>query len=173
MGHPVQLMFVCLGNICRSPLAHGVFQSMVDEAGLSHLFRISSSGTGAWHVGQPPDRRMRREAARHGYHLDGIRAQQFAPRDLQTCDHILAMDRNNLRSIQSAAASPKQKSKVQLFRCHDPEGIGDVPDPYYDGRFELVFEIVERTAKSLLDDLLIRYGLGSQAGSSDERCRVN
>ncbi len=166
-------MFVCLGNICRSPLAHGMIEAMVDEAGLADMFKVSSSGTGAWHIGQPPERRMLRTAARHGYRLGGLRAQQFSPQDLEMCDHIYAMDRGNMRDILADVSRPDLKSKVELFRSYDPSGTGDVPDPYYDGRFEHVFDIVERTVRNLLRGLVLRYRPLRKEDSVNKRLRVS
>ncbi len=151
-----RLLFVCMGNICRSPLAEGVFRHLAREAGLEDKFEIASAGTGDWHVGNPPDRRMRQTAARHGVSLDGQRAQVVTPAHLDAYDLILAMDPQNLRHLQAMARRPEQAAKIALFRSHDPEpGDGAVPDPYHgdaDG-FEEVYRIVQRTAVALLQSL--------------------
>lgn len=165
-------MFVCLGNICRSPLAHGIFESMVTEAGLSSRFEIASSGTGAWHIGQRPDSRMRRVAVRRGYSLEGLRAQQLELGDLTRYDYIFAMDGSNLDAIRELGRGKRCQSAIELFRAHDPEGTGDVPDPYYNGRFEEVFAIVERTAACLLSWLIDRHDLPRQPGASVEGTHV-
>ena len=169
---PVRLMFVCLGNICRSPLAHGVFESMVTSAGLSDRFEIASSGTGAWHIGQRPDSRMRRVAGRHGYSLEGLRAQQFQAEDLVRYDYIFAMDGDNLRAIRALGRGRPRTGAVELFRAHDPEGTGNVPDPYYYGGFEEVLVMVERTAARLLSRLIDRHGLPRQPGTGVEGTHV-
>ena len=166
-------MFVCLGNICRSPLAHGIFEAMAARAGLSGRFEIASSGTGAWHIGQRPDSRMRRVARRHGYALDGLRAQQLEAGDLAHYDYIFAMDGSNLRTILVLGRGKMCASAVGLFRAHDPEGTGDVPDPYYDGRFEEVFTMVERTSAHLLSWLIDRHGLPRQPGTGVEGAHVH
>lgn len=151
---PMKVLFVCLGNICRSPLAEGLFRKLVAEAGRADEFEIDSAGTGGWHVGERPDRRMRETAARHGVDLSDIRARRFDRDDLDDFDLILAMDRDNLRDILRVA-SPEQRAKVRLFRSYDddPGGALDVPDPYYGGSdgFERVFRIVERTSRNLLE----------------------
>lgn len=151
-----KILFVCLGNICRSPLAEGVFRKQVAEAGLGDEFEVDSAGTGAWHVGEAPDRRMRQTASRHGVYLDDIQARTFNRADLDRFDLILAMDRSNLRDIL-AMADPEQRTKVKLFRSYDGSDVGqkDVPDPYYGGPdgFEHVFEIVERTSKNILSSV--------------------
>jgi protein-tyrosine phosphatase len=158
----IKVMFVCLGNICRSPLAEGVFRHLVREAGLEDRFEIASSGTGAWHVGQMPDRRMRQTAAGHGLSLDGQVASQFKQSDLETYDHIYAMDRENQRAVLSRAPRGTGPAKVALFRDYDPSpGDRQVPDPYYGGAqgFEEVYRIVERTARALLDHLVEEHQL--------------
>ncbi|MFC2085975.1 low molecular weight protein-tyrosine-phosphatase [Bacteroidota bacterium] len=153
---PFNVLFVCLGNICRSPLAEAVFRKQVIEAGLGDKIGVDSAGTGGWHVGDPPDRRMRHTAASHDVSLDDIRARQFGRDDLKKFDLILAMDRSNLHDILRMAG-PDERSKVKLFRSFDELGgdQSDVPDPYYGGPegFERVFEIVDRTSKRILSSI--------------------
>lgn len=159
---PVRIMFVCLGNICRSPLAEGVFRHLVEKYGLSDCFEIESSGTGAWHVGEPPDQRMRATAHKHEIDIDNLSAQQFKASDLMTCDIILAMDKDNLHDILALDTSGEHSHKVRLFREFDPEpGTYQVPDPYYGGPrgFEDVFAIVHRTARVLLHQMIEHYKL--------------
>ncbi|MCB0717129.1 MAG: low molecular weight phosphotyrosine protein phosphatase [Bacteroidetes bacterium] len=156
----VKVLFVCLGNICRSPLAEGIFRARVEAAGLPWL-EIDSAGTGAWHVGEKPDSRMRETARSHGISLESIRARKLSEEDLWTYDHIYAMDRSNLEDIRFLDASETFHDRVELFRKYDPNPDSlDVPDPYYGGRdgFETVFRIVDRTCASLLDSLQTRYG---------------
>ena len=151
-----KVMFVCMGNICRSPLAEGVFRHLAREAGLLDRFEIASSGTGGWHVGQKPDRRMNQVAIKNGVSMEGQFAQQFEMSDLGYYDIILAMDKDNLRNIQSLDAGNRHAGKIHLFREFDPEpGDMEVPDPYYGGArgFDNVFSIVDRTARVLLDRL--------------------
>lgn len=149
-----RVLFVCLGNICRSPAAAGAFQHLVRKAGLDDRFAIDSAGTGAWHVGEPADARMCAAADRRGIALTG-RARQIVKQDFERFDHILAMDASNLQYLQQRA--PVQYLvKIRLFRDFDPEAPGeDVPDPYYgdsDG-FDHVIDIVTRTGRALLDHL--------------------
>jgi len=151
-----KVQFVCLGNICRSPLAHAVFQRYVDDAGLHDVIEIESSGTGAWHVGQLPDRRMAEEASNSNYRMDHL-ARRFSLSDLEEWDMVLAMDGTNQIDILRIAESDEQKDKVQLFREFDPVQDGlEVPDPYYGGQsgFTTVFDIVERTSKALLEYII-------------------
>ena len=152
---PFKVLFVCLGNICRSPLAEGVFRSLVAENHLDQDFEIDSAGTGGWHVGQPPDRRMLITAQKNGISLSSIKARQFQQTDLVTFDLVLAMDDQNLRDILSMAGK-EELPHVQLFRTYDPEpGNLQVPDPYYGGSdgFQHVFDLVHRTCSSLLSTL--------------------
>ena len=156
----IRIMFVCLGNICRSPLAHGIFRDLVAEAGLEDRFEIASSGTGAWHIGESPDTRMRQTAHRHGVSFDDLRAQQFTADDLGHYDHIFVMDKGNLHDVLYLDREDRYGHKVRLFRELDPDpGDYQVPDPYYQGRFDYVFTLVERTARALLDRLVEEYDL--------------
>ena len=153
------IMFVCMGNICRSPLAHGIFQRLVNEAGLGHLITVESSGTVSSHIGELPDPRMREEAERHGMILDH-RARQIETEDIDRYDLILGMDRTNVMHVKSLGKrgfSPR--SHIKLFRTFDPEGGGEVPDPYYGGPegFSVVYSMVERTCRRLLDVVSSTY----------------
>lgn len=152
-----KIMFVCLGNICRSPLAHAVFEDMVNRARINNKFEIESSGTAAYHVGELPDKRMRATAQSHGVSMTH-RARHFHESDLDTYDMILAMDKENLSNILLLTDQPKHIQKVQLFRDfdgYDGSTGAEVPDPYYGGPegFENVFQIVHRTAANLLTTL--------------------
>lgn len=152
----IGVLFVCLGNICRSPLAEGVFRHLVREQGLAHRFRIDSAGTGAWHVGEPPDPRSRSVAGRHGVSLDGQRARQVTVADFTDFDYVVAMDRDNLRALERLRGGAGGEAHLVLLRDHDPEpGDGEVPDPYYGGPggFDEVFAMVRRSAEALLVDI--------------------
>lgn len=152
---PTSVLFVCLGNICRSPLAEGVFLHLVEREGLGNHFLVDSAGTGAWHVGELPDPRSRQVAAEHGVELPG-RARQVTSDDLNRFDLILAMDRENLAVLERMADSDEQKAKVRLLRSFDPEADDDqVPDPYYGGPrgFEHVFGMLLDACEGLLDEL--------------------
>ena len=156
MKNKTKIMFVCMGNICRSPLAHAVFEDMVKKANVENQFEIESSGTIGYHVGELPDGRMRETARSHGVPMTH-RARQFKKGDLYHYDIILAMDRENLANIRRLAKNEAQLDKVQLFRDFDPDASGnaEVPDPYYGGAegFENVFQIVNRTSANLLTQL--------------------
>lgn len=128
---------VCLGNICRSPLAEGVMQHAVKEAGLN--WEIDSAGTGNWHVGDPPDHRSIRVAKKHGINISKQICRQFKISDFDTFDLILVMDKNNLSNVLALARSEQDEAKVKLFLVDR-----EVPDPYFDdAQFEQVFELIE------------------------------
>lgn len=149
------VLFVCLGNICRSPLAEGVFRHLVEEAGLSDRFEIDSAGTGGWHVGERPDARAQMVAGQHGVALE-CRARQVTEEDLRSFEYVIAMDRENLRKLERMADAAGSQAEVRLLREYDPGADGDeVPDPYYGGAsgFETVYEMVHRACQGLLERL--------------------
>ncbi len=152
---PYQVVFVCLGNICRSPTGEGLFQHLVNERGLEHYFVIDSAGTAAYHVGEPANSKSRMIAKERGVELHS-KARQFSPSDFGIFDLIIAMDKENKKNILALAGSDADKNKVMLMRDFDPKpGDGNVPDPYYGGLdgFVSVFDIVKRSCASLLDQL--------------------
>lgn len=154
MSPPTKVLFVCLGNICRSPTAEGLFRHLVVAAGREAEFVIDSAGTGAWHAGEPPDRRMTKAAKKQGYTLAG-QARAVRSTDFELFDHVFAMDADNLSTLLERCP-PEHRAKVQLFRDHDPQARGaSVPDPYYGGPdgFDEVVDIVERTSAELLKAL--------------------
>ena len=149
-----RVLFVCLGNICRSPAAEAVFARLVAEAGLSDRITIESAGTGSWHIGQAADRRMRQAARARGIEMTGV-ARQVSTHDFARFDHIFAMDAENLTNLRRLAP-PEHHHKIRLFRDFDPEGQGaDVPDPYYGeaDHFDEVLDIVTRASRALLAEL--------------------
>lgn len=159
-------MFVCLGNICRSPLAEALFRHHVRENDLEDAFDIQSSGTGQWHVGQQADARMRETARARGVSLEEHRAQQFVEDHLDEFDHIFVMDKNNLHDVLYLDPKDVYGSKVRLFREFDPEPQDfQVPDPYYGGEqgFQNVFSIVNRTVENLLERLKEEHGFNGRA----------
>jgi protein-tyrosine phosphatase len=151
-----RVLFVCLGNICRSPMAEALFSHHAQQAGRLDEFEIDSAGTANWEVGSPPDSRMRRTAARHGVPLDG-RARQFRVADFDRFDVILAMDRENRSHLIWMARDERDRAKVHLMREFDPQAGDslDVPDPYDGGEraFEEVYQMLDRTTQRLLETL--------------------
>ena len=149
------VLFVCLGNICRSPLAEGIFHHLVDEAGLSERFDVDSAGTGSWHLGELPDARASMVASQHGVELT-TRARQLTPEDMQRFDVVIAMDHENLRNIERMADAAGSEARIILLRAYDSDGDGEeVPDPYYGGAsgFENVYGMVRRSCQMLLEEL--------------------
>jgi len=151
----VNVLFVCLGNICRSPTAEGVFRHLVRAEGLNGRIATDSAGTGAWHVGNPPDPRAQAAAKRRGVDLADLRARQAKPEDFTRFDYLIAMDRRNLRDLHSIA--PKgQEGRLHLFLSFAPElDLAEVPDPYYGGDdgFEAVLDMVAAASRGLLDHI--------------------
>lgn len=158
----IRIMFVCLGNICRSPLAEYAFRKRIRDAGLDDLFDVQSSGTGDWHVGQQADERMLRKASEYGLSMGTHRAQQFDASHLAGFDHILTMDKTNLHDVLYLDASEGHANKVRLFREFDPDpGDYQVPDPYHGGPsgFEYAYRIIDRTVAKLLERLVEEHDL--------------
>ena len=152
---PTSVLFVCLGNICRSPLADGIFTHLVNEQGLADQFRIDSCGTGAWHVGNPPDPRSILVAAKYNIDLTNLRARRFdSETDPTEFDWIIPMDVSNQRELIKQGTP---KDKVRLMRSFDLTIKGnkapDVPDPYYGGDdgFDKVYEMLMRACKGMLE----------------------
>ena len=138
---------VCLGNICRSPLAHGVLQHLADRTELDWV--IDSAGVGGWHVGNAPDRRAVAVAKQHGVDISKQRAQQLHRNHLDAFDYIFVMDRENLRSVLNLAHTAEQRARVRLFL-----GDREVPDPYYDNQlFDPVYQMVEERCNMLIQEL--------------------
>lgn len=149
----MRILFVCMGNICRSPTAEGVMRRCLREAGLDGRVEVDSAGTHAYHVGEPPDVRSQKAAKARGVDLSRLRARRVDPRDFETFDLILAMDRRNLEALR-AECPPWYHAKLGLF-VGEGEG-GEVPDPYYGGPqgFEVVLDLVENASRSLVASLL-------------------
>ena len=151
----MKILFVCTGNICRSPMAEGVFKHHVKQAGLDGRISTDSAGTHDYHVGEPPDPRAQRAAKRRGYDLSVLRARQVGPGDISGFDHVLAMDKQNLRLLERMCPS-QHAHKLKLFmEFSTSHALREVPDPYYGGEqgFERVLDMVEQAAQELLDHL--------------------
>lgn len=168
----IGVLFVCLGNICRSPAAEGTFAHLVGKRGLAARFEIDSCGTSAYHIGEAANQTSRAVARRHGIELTS-RARQFVPADFDRFNYIFAMDHSNASAIRGQARGPEDRERIHLFRAFDPlfsdgqqpgskKSPPDVPDPYYGGEdgFEEVQQIMLRTSENLLDWLVTRHGLG-------------
>lgn len=162
-----RVLFVCLGNICRSPTGEGLLRHVLAERGLEGEIEVDSAGTGAWHVGEGPDARMSRAAAARGYRLGGA-ARQVTAEDFRRFDLVVAMDRQNLADLEAIAPPPGERhADLRLFSDFLPAGSpADVPDPYYGGDtgFEQVLDLVEEGCEAIVDHLL-----GAGAGAARDR----
>ena len=148
----VSVLFVCTGNICRSPTAEGVFRHVVEQQGLHDQIHIASAGTHDYHIGNAPDRRSIAAAQRRGYDLSALTAKQIAPESCEHYDYILAMDSDNYRILNALCKNDKVKRLLDFA----PDAVDkDVPDPYYggDAGFERVLDLIESAAEGLLDDI--------------------
>lgn len=152
----MHVLFVCLGNICRSPMAEAVFQKLVDDSHLSHEITVDSAGTGSWHVGEPSHRGTRRVLKKHGIRYDG-RARQIQPTDLEAANtYLIAMDRNNLNDLRR-----RYGPHARMYRLLDfasKADVSDVPDPYYNGNFEYVYQLVLDGCRGLLATIRAEEG---------------
>ena len=151
----VSVLFVCLGNICRSPTAEAVFRERVIAAGLEAHIRIDSAGTGDWHIGRAPDPRTREAAARRGYQMDTLRARQVSPQDFYEFDVVLPMDNTNLADLQAMQPADVNVTLGRFLDYSTAASVKEVPDPYYGGEdgFDRVLDLIEGGADDLLDAL--------------------
>ncbi len=144
----MKILMVCLGNICRSPLAHGIMEALAREHGLD--WEVDSAGTGGWHVGSQPDRRSIAVAKNYGVDISGQRCRQFSADDFDRYDLILVMDRSNLEDVLAQARTEADRAKVRLLRNNDI-----VPDPYYDdSQFDPVYRLIEQACKEFVQERL-------------------
>lgn len=154
MKKPTRILFVCLGNIVRSPLAENLFRFNAESIGEEENYFVDSAGTASYHIGELPDPRMRSTALKHGLKYGGS-ARKVDQDDFESFDLILAMDQSNYNDLSRLAQSDSQISKIRLFRDFDPQAEGnvDVPDPYYGGPegFERTYQIVERGVHGILE----------------------
>ncbi|MDR2130461.1 MAG: low molecular weight phosphotyrosine protein phosphatase [Odoribacteraceae bacterium] len=152
------ILFVCLGNICRSPAAEAILKRHVEERGLAGFIRVDSAGTGGWHIGELPDARMRHHAATRGYTVDS-RVRRFDPAtDFAAFDLIIGMDEQNIRDLRDMASTDEERAKIHraIGYCRRFTGDTEVPDPYFDGAegFEHVLDLLEDATGGLLDHLV-------------------
>lgn len=151
----MSVLFVCLGNICRSPTAHAVFQAMVDEAGLTDTIHVDGAGTGDWHLGHAPDARSAATAAAKGYDMSALRSRLVTTEDFSDFDYIIAMDADNLsnlRKMRPANTDVKLELLLDYSRKPEYDSVSEVPDPYYGGEdgFPRVLDLIEDAAATLL-----------------------
>ncbi|MGH7481816.1 MAG: low molecular weight protein-tyrosine-phosphatase [Longimicrobiales bacterium] len=157
----VTILFVCLGNICRSPLAENVSRALARDAGVADRLEIDSAGTSGWHIGEPPDARAAEEARRRGVELEGS-SRRLDADDLDRFDYIIVMDEQNLSDVRALATLAPTSAEIRMLREFDPEADGptDVPDPYFGGErgFADVHDIVERSCRGLLEHVREVHG---------------
>lgn len=154
----MKILMVCLGNICRSPLAEGILQEKARVLGLD--WSVDSAGTSGWHAGEAPDSRSVQVARQYGISISGQRSRTVHRDDFYAFDHILAMDRSNLRELQRMLPDPALGGKLSLYLAHWTNApVQEVPDPYYDGGFERVYRLLEGAAEAFVQ----RYGRGGQS----------
>lgn len=151
----VKVLFVCLGNICRSPTAHAVFAHKVAQRKLQHIIDVDSAGTAAYHINKPPDLRSQQIGKERGYELSHLRARQVCLSDFSNFDYVLAMDSANLRNLRESCPH-EYLLKLELFLRYGSSTEDEVPDPYYGGEdgFRHVFDLVEDAAEGLLDEII-------------------
>ena len=149
-----KVLFVCMGNICRSPTAEGIFQSIILKQELSDFFEIDSAGTHAYHIGNPPDSRSQKTARKHGVDLSNQRARKIHESDFFYYDYIIAMDTDNIEVLKSICPANSQ-SQIKLLLDYLPDSsFPSVPDPYFEGKFDEVFEMVNAACTSFLENLV-------------------
>jgi protein-tyrosine phosphatase len=153
----VRVLFVCMGNICRSPLAQGAFENILRREGLEDEVFVDSAGTGPWHVGDPPDKRAQKSASLRGLDLSSQRAHRITPDDCQKFDYILTMDEENYQAVAALCRGSAVVRPFLNFATDSPER--EVPDPYYGGPngFEYVLDLVEEASEGLLSDIRERH----------------
>jgi len=159
----ISVLFVCMGNICRSPTAHGVFLDMVNKAELEDRIKVDSAGTHAYHVAEPPDPRAQEAALKRDVDLSGLRARKAVQNDFYEYDYVIAMDNSNFSSLLSMAPEGHE-DKLKLFLEYAPHlDVTEVPDPYYGGRngFERVLDLIEAASEGLLEDVKKHHNLNS------------
>ena len=156
-----KVLMVCLGNICRSPTAYGVFQHLVDQQGLSELIEVESAGTSGWHIGMAPDERSQAAALKRGYDLSMQQGRKAIEEDFDEYDYILAMDKENLKNLKAIAPANYQGHLGLFLGFADNPDYDEVPDPYHGGEagFELVLDLVEDAAQKLLHHIVKQKGL--------------
>jgi protein-tyrosine phosphatase len=156
----IKVLFVCSGNICRSPMADAVFQNMVNQAGLGDKIYVDSAGTGPWHVGELAHSGTRKVLKKHGIDYRG-RSRQIQRADMSDFDYVLAMDSYNMAEMKSLVNKPKAELAMFLSYAQNAKttNVKDVPDPYYTGGFDRVYELVEKGSAALLDHIRAEHNL--------------
>jgi protein-tyrosine phosphatase len=155
----VKVLFVCLGNICRSPMAEAVFRHLVKQEGLEGKITVDSAGTGSWHIGKPPHHGTQTVLMKKQIDFDGIKARQVTKEDLRQFDYIIAMDSDNLANLRRLAGSHSTAVIARLLDFVPEHDLEDVPDPYFTGNFDEVYELIEKGCRNLLETIKKEHSL--------------
>ncbi|RWR13600.1 low molecular weight protein-tyrosine-phosphatase [Siminovitchia fortis] len=147
----VKVLFVCLGNICRSPMAEAIMRDLVEKEGLSEKISVDSAGTGSWHIGEPPHKGTVKKLAEYNVSTEGLVARQFSKKDFEEYDYIVGMDESNIRNISRITGQPDDPKVVRLLDLTDAKK--DVPDPYYTGDFQETYDLVSEGCRVLLEKI--------------------
>lgn len=155
----IRVLFVCLGNICRSPTAEGIFRKLVEDKDLAQSIDVDSAGTSDWHIGEPPDTRAQATALSRGINLATLQGRKVTSDDFRRFDYVIAMDSANHQKLL-ALCPPGQESRLRMCLSFAPEtGLLDVPDPYYDDGFDRVFQMLEAASQGLLAEIRQTHAL--------------
>lgn len=147
----IRVLFVCLGNICRSPMAEAIMRDLVEKEGLSEKISVDSAGTGSWHIGEPPHQGTLKKLAEYNICTKGLIARQFSKKDFDEYDYIVGMDESNIRNISRMTGLPADPKVIRLLDLTDAKK--DVPDPYYTGDFQETYDLVSEGCKILLEKI--------------------
>ncbi|MEH7525267.1 low molecular weight protein-tyrosine-phosphatase [Bacillus sp. JJ1503] len=149
----INVLFVCLGNICRSPMAEAMFRDLVKREGLEHTIHVDSAGTGDWHIGQPPHEGTRKILEKYNIPAAGLKARQFQTNDFQDFNYIIAMDASNVQNIEKLKSQETDARVIKLLDLVQEATDKNVPDPYFTGNFEEVYELIGKGCEQLLKEL--------------------